>query len=144
MSARKGAALKLNSYTAVELHLLFLFQVTINALKGLLQYIESSEFKDEFGHNLYLILKRLNQDCVECYFSVQRQMCGGSSNMTAYTYGYNVNGTISYTSSQLVSQKQVNVSELQECLNLAASGQTLPKRQTGEGILRTVLWPVRL
>ncbi len=53
ISARKGAALKLNSYTAVELHLLFLFPVTMNALKGLLQYIESNEFKEEFGDNLY-------------------------------------------------------------------------------------------
>ena len=41
------------------------FQVTVNALKGILQYIESTEFKEEFGDDLYLILHRLNQDCVE-------------------------------------------------------------------------------
>ena len=62
----------------------------MNALKGILQYIESNEFKDEFGDDLYLILHRLNQDCVESYFSIQRQMCCGTRNMTAYTYGYNV------------------------------------------------------
>ena len=64
--------------------------------------------------------------------------------MTAYTYGYNVSGTICYISSQLVSKKQANQAELQDCLSLAANGQTLPKRQTREGILHTVLWPVRL
>ena len=64
--------------------------------------------------------------------------------MTAYTYGYNVSGTICYIFSQLVSKKQANQAELQDCLSLAANGQTLPKRQKGEGILQTVLWPVRL
>ena len=102
------------------------FQVTVNALKGILQYIESNEFKEEFGDDLYLILHRLNQDCVESYFSIQRQMCGGTRNMTAYTYGYNVSGTICYISSQLVSKKQANQAELQDCLSLAANSQTLP------------------
>ena len=46
------------------------FQVTVNALKGILQYIESNEFKEEFGYDLYLILHPLNQDCVESYFSI--------------------------------------------------------------------------
>ena len=64
--------------------------------------------------------------------------------MTAYSYGYNVSGIICYISSQLVSKKQANQAELQDCLSLAANGQTLPKRQTGEGILQTVLCPVRL
>ena len=48
--------------------------------------------------------------------------------MTEYAYGYNVSGTICYISSQLVSKKQANQAELQGCLNLAANGQTLPKR----------------
>ena len=55
-------------------------------------------------------------------------MCGGTRNMTAYTYGYNVCGTIYYISSQLVSKKQANQAGLQDCLSLAANGQTLPKR----------------
>ena len=62
-------------------------------------------------------------------------MCRGTTDITAYTCGYNI-------SSQLVSKKQAH--QLQECLSLAANGQTLPKRQTGEGILQTVLWPVLL
>ena len=48
--------------------------------------------------------------------------------MTEYAYGYNVSGTICYISSQLVSKKQAHQAELQDCLNLAANGQTLPKR----------------
>ena len=44
--------------------------------------------------------------------------------MTAYTYGYNVSGAICYISSQLVSKKQANQAELQDCLSLAANGQT--------------------
>ena len=63
--------------------------------------------------------------------------------MIAYTYGYNVSATISYISSQLVSKKQANQAELQDCLSLAANGQTWLKRQTGEGILQTVLCTVR-
>ena len=47
------------------------FQVTVNALRGILQYIESTEFKEEFGDDLYLILHRLNRECVESYFSIQ-------------------------------------------------------------------------
>ena len=47
------------------------FQVTVNALRGILQYIESTEFKEEFGDDLYLILHRLNRGCVESYFSIQ-------------------------------------------------------------------------
>ena len=49
---------------------LICFQLTVNASKGILQYIESNEFHEEFGDDLYLILHRLNQDCVESYFSI--------------------------------------------------------------------------
>ena len=86
---------------------------------------------------VYLILNRLNQECVELNFFVQRKMCRGTTDITAYMYGHNI-------SSQLVSKKQAHQAKLQECLSLAANGQTLPKRQTGEGILQTVLWPVHV
>ena len=86
---------------------------------------------------VYLILNRLNQKCVELNFFVQRKMCRGTTDITAHTYGYNI-------SSQLVSKKQAHQAKLQECLSLAANGQTLPKHQTGEGILQTVQWPVLL
>ena len=64
-------------------------------------------------------------------------MCRGTTDITAHMYGYNI-------SSQLVSKKQAHQAKLQECLSLAANGQTLPKHQTGEGILQTVQWPVLL
>ena len=42
---------------------------------------------------IYILFEkaRLSQDRVESFFSLQRQSCDGKSNMTAYTYGYNVN-----------------------------------------------------
>ena len=80
---------------------------------------------------MYLILNRLNQECVELNLFVQRKMCRGTTDITAYMYGYNI-------SSQVIFKKQAHQAKLQECLCLAANGQTLPKRQTGEGILQKV------
>ena len=74
---------------------------------------------------------------MELNFFVQRKMCRGTTDITAYMYGYNI-------SSKLGSKKQAHQAKLQECFSLAANGQTLPKRQTGEGILQTVPWPVLL
>ena len=71
-------------------------------------FINSDEFKTEYG-NVYVIPKRLNQDIVESFFSSQRQMCGGSRNMTAFTYGYNVNGLVTYQNSRLIKNKQTLV-----------------------------------
>ena len=106
--------------------------------------MQTNEFKEEFGEGLYLVLNRLNQDCVESFFSVQRQMCGGTQNMTAYIYGYNFAGNISFTNSKLVSRKQTNVYETEQCLTLAADSQNLPRRQSGESIFDKVRWPVTL
>ena len=50
---------------------------------------------------MYLILNKLNQGCVELNFFVQRKMCRGTTDITAYMYGYNI-------SSQLVSKKQAH------------------------------------
>ena len=52
-------------------------------------------FKAVHGSDYYIIPKRLSQDIVES-FSLQRQSCGGSSNMTAYAYGYNVSSAVSH------------------------------------------------
>ena len=59
---------------------------------------------------VYLILNRLNQECVELNFFVQRKMWRGTTDITAYMYGYNI-------SSQLVSKKQAHQAKLQECLS---------------------------
>ena len=50
---------------------------------------------------MYLILNKLNQGCVELNFFVQRKMWRGTTDITAYMYGYNI-------SSQLVSKKQAH------------------------------------
>ena len=71
-------------------------------------------------------------------------MCGGTQNITAYIYGYNVAGNISFTSSKLVSKKQTNVFETAQCLTLATKSENLPRRQPGEGIFDKVPWPVML
>lgn len=101
--------------------------MSIEGLEGLLAYINTDEFKAEYG-NLYMIPKKLNQDIVESFFSSQREMCGGSRNMTAFSYGYNVNGLVSFRSSRLIKNKQTNVIEVEECFLLAQSNEHLPRR----------------
>ncbi|KXJ19976.1 hypothetical protein AC249_AIPGENE15268 [Exaiptasia diaphana] len=107
---------------------MFDLEVSIDGLKELLTYIQSVEFQNSYGQ-LYIIPKRLNQDIVESFFSSQRQMCGGSTNMTAFTYGYNVNGLISYRQSRLLRNKQTNVYEVEECYRLAQASELLPKKK---------------
>ena len=68
-----------------------LFKGTIDALKRLLKFIDSKKFREEYGE-LFIIPAKLNQDFVESFFSTQRQMCGGTQNMTAYVYACNING----------------------------------------------------
>jgi len=103
-------------------------KVSIDGLKELVAYINTDDqFKAEYG-NVYIIPKRLNQDIVESFSSSQQQSCGGSRNMTAFTYGYNVNGLVAFRSSKLIKNKQTNVYEVEECLHLAQSNQHLPRR----------------
>ena len=104
--------------------------------------MQSKEFKNSYGE-LYIIPKRLNQDIVESFFSSQRQMCGGSTNMTAFTYGYNVNGLISYRQSRLIRNKQTNVYEVEECLQMANSSEQLPKRAQHSNTIDAT-WTVEL
>lgn len=115
--------------------------MSIEGLKGLVSYISTDEFKAEYG-NLYVIPKKLNQDIVESFFSSQRQMCGGSRNMTAFTYGYNVNGLVAFRSSRLIKNKQTNVNEVEECFHLAQSNEHLPRRDEQTDLDLT--WTVHL
>jgi hypothetical protein len=71
-------------------------------------------------------------------------MCGGSRNMTAYTYGYNVLGILTYRSSKLVSRKQTNVYAMEECMELGDNSSHLPKREKSKGIFDTVQWTVEI
>lgn len=47
--------------------LFLVFKVSIEGLEGLIAYINTDEFKAEYG-NLYVIPKKLNQDIVESFF----------------------------------------------------------------------------
>ena len=75
-----------------------IFKDTVSALKGLPKFMQTDGFIGEYGKDLYINLKRISQDHVESYFSMQRQMCGETQNMTGYTYGYNINTTLDYSS----------------------------------------------
>ena len=102
------------SLRIITYNFLYNFQVTIAATKELLCFIGTQEFTNEYGE-LYLILQKLNQDFVESFFSCQRQMCGGTQNMTAFVYGYNVNGYTTFQATKALANKQTNVYELEEC-----------------------------
>jgi hypothetical protein len=75
------------------------FKVTVCVLNELLKFMKTDGFVAENGSNLYLNLKKISQDHVESHFSAQRQMCGGTQNMTGYTYGYNINSLTTLRSS---------------------------------------------
>ena len=92
----------------------------------------------------YIIPRRLSQDVVECFFSIQRQACGGTNNMTAFTYGYNVNSVLA-SSIKIASKKQTNVFDSDDVeLEQNKCGSTLPKRVKVDGIMKKSLWPVHL
>ena len=125
--------------------MLVLFKETVDAIKNLIAYINQPHFKEKFGDDLYVILKRLNQDIVESFSSVQRQMCGGNTNMTAYTYGYNVNGMISFKCSSLVSTRKTNVEDIAQCakeLDRLAENE-LGKRRRNSGGVGRCKWSLR-
>ena len=68
----------------------------MDALKELLKFMKTDGFVQEYGDELYLNnLKRINQDFLESYFSCQRQMCGGTQNMTAYVNSYKISSLTS-------------------------------------------------
>ena len=67
-------------------------------------------------------------------------MCGGTQNMTAYTYVNNLAGNISFTRSK----KQTNILKVAKCLSLPAYAEHFSKCKTGESIFSKILWPVNL
>ena len=108
---------------ATSLTCIFPLQLSISCLQELMAYITSEEFKEVYGE-AYLIPKRLNQDIVESFFSLQRQLCGGNRNMTAYSYAYNVNGILSFQSSNLVTRSAYNIEAMEDTVK----SQHLPKK----------------
>ncbi|CAB4009887.1 Hypothetical predicted protein [Paramuricea clavata] len=117
-------------------------ECTVTALKELLDFICSWEFKEKYGDDLYINVKRISQDHVESYFSAQRQMCGGTQNMTGYSYGYNVNCLSNISSSKILMKKQTNVYNIAEALPVLNNSEQLPKRRSkdNEGIWDSIPW----
>jgi hypothetical protein len=106
--------------------------------------MKTKDFVKEYGDQLYLNLQRLNQDFLESFFSCQRQMCGGTQNITAYEYSYNVSSLTNLRSSRLLMKKQTNVYEVEESLPYLNGNEQLPKRQSNDSILTTVPWFVEV
>ena len=113
--------------------------MTISATKELLHFICTEEFVNAYGE-LYVNLSRLNQDFVESFFSCQRQMCGGTQNMTGYVYGYNVNGYATFQASKVLSDKQTNIYEFQAFTSNFNEDQNLPRRSNNDSIYDMVEW----
>ena len=111
-------------------------------MKELLDLICTRKFKDKYGDGLYINVKRISQDHVESYFSAQRQMCGGSQNMTGYTYGYNINCLSNISLSRSLMKKQTNVYNIAEALPVLNNNKQLPKRRTEDSIWDSVPWYV--
>ena len=118
--------------------------MTVNALNELLKFIKTDAFTNEYGDKIYLNLSRINQDFVESFFSCQRQMCGGTQNMTGYVYGYNINSLTSLRSSKLMMKKQTNVYEVQESLPYYDGHEKLPRRKANDSIWDTIPWFVEI
>lgn len=104
----------------------------------LTKYIASETFKERHG-DCYVIPKRISQDCVESFFSVQRQMCGGNSNMTAFSYGYNLNGILSYRSSNLLKGIQTSYDVCSSSIDSLAV-DVLPKRTATDSVKQDTEW----
>ncbi|XP_028407341.1 uncharacterized protein LOC114529968 [Dendronephthya gigantea] len=125
---------------------MFDIQVTINGFKALVKFIGTPEFRSLHGSPPYIIPKRISQDIVESFFSMQRQACGGTNNMTAYTYGYNVNSMIIRSEAKRLSKKQTNTYDVVdiEFGEEQKGNDSIPKRSNVQGIFSTNLWPVYL
>ncbi|CAB4044463.1 Hypothetical predicted protein, partial [Paramuricea clavata] len=96
--------------------------------------MKTKDFVKQYGDQLYLNLQRLNQDFLELFFLCQRQMCGGTQNMTAYEYSYNVSSLTCLRSSRLLMKKQTNVYEVEESLPYLNGNEQLPERQSNDYI----------
>ena len=103
----------------------------------------SETFCNEYG-DLFVIPGKLNQDFVESFFSCQRQVCGGSQNMTAYVYAYNINGYSCFQTAKSLGKKQTNVYELEETMTYFEGDRELPRRRNENSIYDLVEWYIEI
>lgn len=64
-------------------------RLAVNGLSALIDHITELKFIAQYGSGFFVIPRRLSQDILESYFSIQRASGGGNTNMTAYSYGHN-------------------------------------------------------
>ena len=64
--------------------------------------------------------------------------------MTAFTYGYNINTSLSLDATRLVKYKQTNVLEVEECHKAVSENSTLPKRRSTGVAANDVIWQVEI
>ena len=105
--------------------------------------MNSKKFREEYGE-LFIIPAKLNQDFVESFFSTQQQMCGGTQNMTAYVYAYNINGYSCFQTAKALGKKQTNVYELEETLSYFDGECELPRRKNENSIYDLVEWYIEV
>ena len=96
------------SFRIITYNFFYNFQVTIAATNKLLCFIGTQEFINEYGE-LFLILQKLDQD-------LSKAKCVEVHKMTAFVYGYNVNGYTTFQATKALANKQTNVYELEECM----------------------------
>ena len=118
-------------------------KLTCMFYKDFINFIRTNDnFKERFGHNLYIIPRRNTQDSLESFFAVQRQACGGAQNMTAFVYGYNIESSLCREQSKLVSYKKTNVLEVELCETAYKNNECLPKRRFKGTTIHNISWPL--
>lgn len=66
-------------------------------------------------------------------------MCGGNKNMTAYSYGYNLNGILSLKASHLVSGIQTSY-DISACNIDSFAVESLPKQTAKDSVKQDTKW----
>ena len=111
--------------------------------KRLLKFMNSKKFLEEYSE-LFIIPAKLNRDFVESFFSTQRQMCGGTKNMTAYVYAYNINGYSCFQTAKTLGKKQTNVYKLDETLSYFDRECELLQSKNENSIYDLVKWYIEV
>ena len=76
------------------------------------------------------------------FLSVQRESCGGTSNITAYTYDCNINGSLA-SSTKLVTKRQTNVFETDD-VELGEQPDGLSSLPKWDNVFSKHLWSVNI
>ena len=94
----------------------------------------------------YILFQKGSTKTLWNLFSLFSDSYAGAIGMTAYTYGYNLNGIMSFKSSNLVSRSQTNVNSITDVAGDldALAADSLPKRSDNSSIYKLVPWVANL